>query len=177
MAKDIEKIIDSTVMPEMEYVKTKRRTITIDEVPEVVLPKTKAEMYEEAKERLDQKTSAVSRAYENRKRKTQKRTSTAAPAPEKKVKTVDLESAAAKAVGSASNAARENSVKIKSRAAAVKMTVDEPKWVGSSEEIIPFSWREPLKGDIAKPTKFYKAAVHASRDRALLLPTMRDNRK
>ena len=62
MEEDIEKLIESFVVPEMEYVKTKRGADdkTVD-VPEVVLPKTRAEVYEEAKGRLGQKTSAVSR--------------------------------------------------------------------------------------------------------------------
>ena len=49
MAKDIDKIIDDFVVPEMEYVKTKHSDAQTVKVPEVVLPKTKAEMYKEAK--------------------------------------------------------------------------------------------------------------------------------
>ena len=47
MEKDIEKLLDNMVVPEMEYVKTKN-AVAVPEVPEVVLPKTKAEMYREA---------------------------------------------------------------------------------------------------------------------------------
>ncbi len=63
MAKDIDKIIDDFVVPEMEYVKTKHSDAQTVKVPEVVLPKTKAEMYKEAKGRLRQKTAAVSKSY------------------------------------------------------------------------------------------------------------------
>ena len=72
MAKTIDQILDDLVVPEMEYEpkydvgKTKSKTqqrvaVTIDEIPEVVLPKTKAEMYREAKGRLKEKTSAASK--------------------------------------------------------------------------------------------------------------------
>ena len=68
MEKDIEKLLDNMVVPEMEYVKTKN-AVAVPEVPEVVLPKTKAEMYREAKGRLDQKTVPASVAYERKKAK------------------------------------------------------------------------------------------------------------
>ncbi len=177
MAKDIEKIIDTTVMPEMEYVKPKHRTKTIEEdVPEIVLPKTKAEMYEEAKDRLEQKTSAVSKGYYRGKRNRPKPVSVQKPASaqkqvEKKVKTVDLESAAAKAAGAASIAEHENIKKLKARIDVMRKTVLEPKWVGGAEELIPFAWRNPLKTDIARPTKFYRVAVHVGKDRSQFLPT------
>lgn len=66
MAKDIERILDDAVVPEMEYEplrqSDKQRTVTVDDVPEFVLPKTKTEVYLEAKGRLNQKTASVSRA-------------------------------------------------------------------------------------------------------------------
>ena len=71
MEKDIEKLLDNMVVPEMEYVKTKN-AVAVPEVPEVVLPKTKAEMYREAKGRLDQKTVPASVAYEPKKSAPQK---------------------------------------------------------------------------------------------------------
>lgn len=63
--KDLEKLIEDFVVPEMEYSpaydKLAKKTaygVTIDDVPEVVLPKSRAEMLEEAKERLSEVTSA-----------------------------------------------------------------------------------------------------------------------
>ena len=72
MEKDIEKLLDNMVVPEMEYVKTKN-AVAVPEVPEVVLPKTKAEMYREAKGRLDQKTVPASVAYEPKKKARRKK--------------------------------------------------------------------------------------------------------
>lgn len=161
----------------MEYVKPRHRTTTIDDVPEVVLPKTKMEVYEEAKGRLEQKTHAASSAYNKSKKKTaQKNAATnqkIAAKAQKMVKTVELDSAASKAVGAASIVEREKIKKQKTTVAARKICAD-PKWVGSADELIPFAWRKPLKSDIAKQSKVYKAAVHAEQDRALLLPTPRD---
>ena len=47
MEEDIEKLIERFVVPEKEYVKTNRGSDdkTVD-VPDVVLPKTRAEVYE-----------------------------------------------------------------------------------------------------------------------------------
>ena len=58
MSKDIEQIIDDFVVPEMEYEpkydkkRAKKKgvvTVTIDDIPEVVLPKTHAEVVSEAR--------------------------------------------------------------------------------------------------------------------------------
>ncbi len=169
MTNDIEKIIEESHVPEMEYVKPKRKSISY-EVPEVVLPKTKAEEYREAKGRLSERTSAVSKAYRPGGKKRPERT--AAPLKpdgsehrtfvrpkEKTVKTVDLDSAATAVAGAASNAEREDIEKLKTRLSALRDVVQEPKWVGSADELIPFAWRFPLVPDIARPSKFYKAAV------------------
>ncbi len=168
MAKDIEKIIDTVDVPEMEYTKTKHKSVSY-EVPEVVLPKTKAEMYEEAKGRLTQKTTAASKAYRPDKRKS----SSKRPA----VKTVELETAAAAAAGSASNADRHAEKKnidaIKKRLNDLKRIVDEPKWVGGADELIPFVWRHPLV-DVPKPSKYYRTSVRPDKSRAMLLPVPRD---
>lgn len=164
MAKDIEKIIEDVEVPEMEYTKPKKKSISY-EVPEVVLPKTKAEMYEEAKGRLTQKTTAASKAYGAGKTKTQKK--------QPPVKTVDLESAAAAVAGTASNvqkiADHKRAQELKQRIDAMRKVVEEPKWVGSSDDLIPFAWRFPLS-DVGKPSKFYRNAVRAERTRAMLLP-------
>ncbi len=160
MARDIERIIDDTVMPEMEYVRPKHRTIST-EVPEVVLPKTKAEMYEEAKGRLSQKTTAASKAYKPGKKRGARK-----PAD---VKTVDLESAAAAAVGSASNFHSTEPVR---QATAIRRIVEEPKWVGGADELVPFAWRNPLV-EVARPSKYYKAALKAERS-AVMLPAPRE---
>lgn len=162
MAKDIEKIIESSVVPEMEYVKTKRAAAP-KEVPEIVLPKTKAEMYEEAKDRLEQKTSAVSKAYKPDKRKhgagkkppkKQARTETVTIAPPRKTAEKTVE-------------------KTKERIKTLKRIVDEPKWVGSADELVPFAWRKPLV-DVVRPTKYYRTAVREARERSMLLPVPRD---
>ncbi len=163
MAKSIEKIIEDSVVPDMEYVKTKHKAQTVEEeVPEVVLPKTKAEMYEEAKGRLEQKTSAVSKAYRpGKKNERNKRV---------RVKTVELDSAAAAVEGAKSIEEREDTEKIKTRL-HLRKPVDDPKWVGSADELIPFAWRAPLV-EVSRPTKYYKTAViHA--DRGKLLPAPR----
>lgn len=169
MEKDIEKIIEESIVPEMEYVKPKRKSISY-EVPEVVLPKTKAEEYREAKGRLEQQTSAVSKAYRAGKKETPARSVSKPAKPKgKTVKTVDLDSAATAVAGAASNAEREDLEKLKTRLNDLRHIVEEPKWVGSADELIPFGWRFPLMPDIAKPTKFYKATVKP--DRRDLLPT------
>lgn len=156
MAKDIEKLIEEFVIPEMEYSpslekktkgKAKTKTVAIDEIPEVVLPKTKAQVYQEAKGRLEQKTSAVSR-----KKKTDARSEVAATKP----------------VTSSRKPAEPRTV-----ALGVSL-VAEPVWVGSEEELVPFSWRMPLLPDIRKPSKFYKQAVSEARE--LLLPVPHNNK-
>ncbi len=165
MAKDIEKIIDTVDIPKMEYTKTSPRRKTVSaEVPEVVLPKTKAEMYEEAKGRLTQKTTPVSRTYDPNKRKTPRKRS---------VKTVELESAAAAVVGAASIAENSEEKKdaefIKKKLGELRKIVDAPKWVGSADELIPFAWRHPLV-DVPRPTKIYRAVVKDSREALLPVP-------
>ena len=173
MAKDIERIIDELIVPEMEYVKSrthKYRSISIEEeveVPEIVLPKTKSEMYEEAKGRLEQKTAAVSKAYEkSREKKTNKKR-------ERKVKTVELETAAAAVAGTRSIEEKDNIERIKARLNSLRKIVEEPKWVGSAEELVPFAWRMPLLSNIERPTKVYRAAVRANSDRTSFLPAPR----
>lgn len=162
----------------MEYVKPKYRTKTIeDDVPEIILPKTKAEMYEEAKDRLAQETRTVSKEYDRSKRKGKSGAQKSSTRTEKKVKTVELESAAAKVAGAASIAEHESFQKLKAKTSAMRKVVAEPKWVGSADELIPFAWRNPLKADIARPTKLYRIAVHAGKDRSQFLPTPRDSRK
>ena len=175
MAKDIERIIDELVVPEMEYVKTRtRRSISIEEeveVPEIVLPKTKSEMYEEAKGRLSQKTAAVSKAYkEIRNKKGEKKRERER---ERKGKTVELETAAAAVAGTRSIEEKDNIERIKSRLNSLRKIVEEPKWVGSAEELVPFAWRMPLLPNIERPTKVYRAAVRATSDRTMFLPAPR----
>lgn len=173
MAKDIEKLIEEFVIPEMEYSpsyekKTKGKgkgkdavkTVTIDEIPEVVLPKTKAERYEEAKGRLNQKTSAVSR----RAKKTDGQDETAA--------TVTLNPISKTITRTATKTiTRTGSTIEKTSTRVVPTTVQpasEPVWVGGEEELVPFAWRMPLLPDIARPCKYYKQAVREAKE--LLLP-------
>ncbi|MCH5158562.1 MAG: hypothetical protein J1F33_05140 [Clostridiales bacterium] len=170
MAKDIEKIIEESVIPEMEYVRTVGRTKGSVEVPEVVLPKTKTEEYLEAKDRLEQKTSPVSKTYTPGKKKTTKSISrTISKAKSEKVITVDLESAAAIVVGAASIAERDNLDKMRDRLGTTARLADEPKWVGDADELIPFCWRNPLVPDIAHQSKVYKAVIKSEKARAELV--------
>lgn len=159
--KDIEQILDDWVVPEMSYepaydtgkTQSKKTVVgrtnvprTIEDVPEVVLPKTKAEVYKEAKGRLTEKTSAVSKR------------GGAKPAQKRvKTKTVELEIAAV-----AEDISREHT----------RRPVEAPEWVGSAEELVPFAWRMPLLTDIERPSKIYKQAVREARE--LLLPVPRD---
>ncbi len=170
MAKTLEQIIDESVVPDMECAPKgmdgpgrRASTVTVDQIPEVVLPKTKAEVYREAKGRLTQKTKAVS------KRETDKRkTSTARGDKRAKVKTVELEIAAVtETVGQA------ESEKIKYRKNSLKNPDVEPVWVGSPDEIVPFAWRFPLLPDLKRPSKFYRQAV-VKADKSLFLPAPRD---
>ncbi len=166
MSKTIDQILDDTVVPEMEYEpkyegKTKSKSnarvaVTIDEVPEVVLPKTKAEMYEEAKDRLNEKTSAASVRRERR----------AAKKPAK-AKTVELEIAAV-----ASAAEQTETERIRLRRNVLRAPADEPKWVGGADELVPFAWRNPLVLDIARPNKLYLRSVRAAKE--TMLPALRD---
>ncbi|MCH5350832.1 MAG: hypothetical protein J1F39_02545 [Clostridiales bacterium] len=170
VAKDIEKIIDESVIPVMEYVRTVGHTKGQTEVPEVVLPKTKAEEYLEAKDRLEQKTSPVSKTYTPGKKKMTKTVSrTISKAKSENVITVDLESAAAIVVGAASNAERDNLDRMRDTLGATRRIIDEPKWVGDAEELIPFCWRNPLLTDIAHPSKFYKSVIKSEKTRAELV--------
>lgn len=162
MARDIERIIDDLVIPEMEYAKPKRKTVSY-EVPEIVLPKTKAEMYEEAKGRLKQKTTAASKAYTPGKKRS------AAPKPAEP-KTVELETAAAAAVGSASNF--RSSDRPVRRVTTLRRIVENPKWVGGADELVPFAWRNPLV-EVSRPSKYYKATLKAERA-AYLLPVPKE---
>ena len=174
MAKDIEKLIEEFVIPEMEYSpsyekkskgkKEKVKTVTIDEIPEVVLPKTKAEVYEEAKGRLKQKTSAVSRRVKKGEgqaevaatktvTKTFAKTVTRTVTLEKPVRTVTLE--------------RFTRTFAPKPAAS---PVAEPVWVGGADELVPFAWRMPLIPDIARPSKYYRQAVREAREQLLPVP-------
>lgn len=177
MAKDIERIIESSVVPEMEYTKT-RRKLEVNEVPEVVLPKTKAEMYDEAKSRLTQKTIAASSAYAGQK----KRVKTSTP----KVKTFVLDESAQPVVdadtrkpdGKTNRAAAANryrtveETRLLKRVNGISNTVEDPKWVGTAEDLIPFSWRAPLLLDLKRPSKYYRATVKERRE--MYLPVLRD---
>lgn len=154
MAKDIEKIIEDSYVPEMEYVKTKHFDAP-SEVPEVVLPKTKAEMYEEAKDRLEQKTSAVSKAYT-------RDTSKSVEKKQIKEKTSEPKRRTTKTLSKTSELPN-----------GLHRIVDDPKWVGHDDELIPFAWRKPLV-DIARPSKFYKQTMRDEKARALLLPVPRE---
>lgn len=169
VAKDIEKIIEESVIPEMEYVRTVGRSKGIFEVPEVVLPKTKTEEYLEAKDRLEQKTSPVSKTYTPGKKKSAKAVSrTISKAKSESVITVDLESAAAIVVGAASIAERDNLDKMRDRD-SIRRILDDPKWVGEEDELIPFCWRNPLVPDIARQSKVYKAVIKSEKARAELV--------
>ncbi len=165
MAKDLEKLIDTVDIPEMEYTSQGKRKSVSYEVPEVVLPKTKAEMYEEAKGRLTQKTTAASCTRERTKRKTYKPDKPDTGKKPAKVKTVELESAAAAAIGAASNATltreKKKAEEIKKQAERLS-TVSEPKWVGKADELVPFSWAHPLV-DVEKPSKYYKTSVRTAK--------------
>ena len=169
MAKTIDQILDDLVVPEMEYEpkydvgKTKSKTqqrvaVTNDEIPEVVLPKTKAEMYREAKGRLKEKTSAASKR-DGAPRRTAKTSA--------KVKTVELEIAAV-----SETAERAESESIKLMLEQLRRPLDEPIWVGGAEELVPFAWRNPLVADIKKPNKYYRQAVREAR--SAMLPALRD---
>ncbi|MCM1367977.1 MAG: hypothetical protein NC184_04120 [Roseburia sp.] len=164
MAKDIEKIIEDSYVPEMEYVKTKRSDAP-PEVPEVVLPKTKAEMYEEAKDRLEQKTSAVSKTRAGAKPKTttKDRTKQATVEPKQRTKTKTDLKPEVKTVA----ITREKHGNVLHRLS------DDPKWVGSEDELIPFAWRKPLT-EVAHPSKYYKQTVRDEKARAQLLPVPRE---
>lgn len=154
MAKDLEKLIEELIIPEMEYSpsyekKSRKkgkglRTVTIDDIPEVVLQKTKAEVYEEAKGRLKQKTSAVSRRTKKRE---------------------DAEIAAVK-TEAINHVAPEP-------AAPVVMPVSSPVWVGGEDELIPFAWRMPLISNINKPSKYYRQAVRSAGEPLLPVPNDR----
>lgn len=182
MAKDIEKLIEEFVIPEMEYSpsyekktkgkgkkdKNEIKTVTIDEIPEVVLPKTKAERYEEAKGRLNQKTSAVSR----RAKKTDGQNETAATVtlnPISKTITRTVTKTVTR-----TESPIEKTIKRKPSVTSAK-PVDEPTWVGGEDELVPFAWRMPLLPDIARPCKYYKQAVREAKE--LLLPVPRTSSK
>ena len=153
MAKDIEKLIEEFVIPEMEYSpvyekKTRKKkdkliTVTIDDIPEVVLQKTKAEVYEEAKGRLKQKSSAVSRRTKKRE--------------ENEVAATKTETALHK------HSAFEAVTPLVSPVAS-------PEWVGGEEEMVPFAWRNPLIPDIGRPSKYYRQVVRSSKESLLPVP-------
>lgn len=178
MAVDIEKLIEEFVIPEMEYSpsyekkskgkkskdKQSGQTVSIDEIPEVVLPKTKAEVYEEAKGRLNQKTSAVSRRAKSSSASAE---SAATKAPSDHLKTVTIPAYPKTKPPKKSKA----SEKPKSDAGAVA-PVSDPVWVGSENELVPFAWRMPLIPDIARPSKYYKQAVREAKE--LLLPVIQN---
>ena len=149
MAKDLEKLIEEFVIPEMEYSpsyekksrKKGLRTVTIDDIPEVVLQKTKAEVYKEAKGRLKQKSSAVSR-------RTKKR---------------EEEEVAATKPDVLNHSTHDFSTPL-------AMPIVTPEWVGSEEELIPFAWRMPLISNINKPSKYYRQAVRPAGETLLPVP-------
>lgn len=179
MEDNIEKIIADSVVPEMEYVKTKRTGERgAVEVPEVVLPKTRVEVYREAKGRLGQKTSAVSKRTGKTEKKTAEKTVTVTKtrAPER----TTLEPVRTRRKPESETVATVEPItltqleypksarKTKERVALIRI-VDEPKWVGEPEDMIPFAWRIPLV-DVNKPSRLYKMTMREARERALLLP-------
>ncbi|MCH5155041.1 MAG: hypothetical protein J1F69_00395 [Clostridiales bacterium] len=150
MAKDIEKLIEEFVIPEMEYSpdyekktrgKNKIKTVTIDEIPEVILQKTKAEVYNEAKGRLKQKSSAVSRRT---KKSENEEVAATKPAPKKRADIAQQD--------------------------AVISLAERPVWVGGADELVPFAWRMPLIPDINKPSKYYRQVVRSSKESLLPVP-------
>ncbi len=175
MVKDIERILNDVVVPEMEYepkydigkTKSKKKksatasVVTVDQVPEVVLPKTKAEVYLEAKGRLTEKTSAVSRttdgtAVRTRTRKTsEERRKPKKPEPS----TVELETAAV------ANTVSHRTVERKHI-----RPVSDVAWVGRADELVPFAWRMPLIADLARPSKVYKQVIRDSQTPMLPAP-------
>lgn len=170
MAKDIEKLIEEFVIPEMEYSpsyekkskskKGKIKTVTIDEIPEVVLPKTKAEVYEEAKGRLKQETSAVSRRVKKGDSEAQPEVAATKTFAKTVTRTVTLE----KTVSTVTLDKQTRTYAATPAAAPVA----DPVWVGGADELVPFAWRMPLIPDIARPSKYYRQAVREARE--LLLP-------
>ena len=169
MAKTLEQIIDESVVPDMECAPKgmdapgrRASTVTVDQIPEVVLPKTKAEVYREAKGRLTQKTKAVS------KRDGDKRKASVSGDKRAKTKTVELEIAAV-----TETAGLAESEQIKYRKNSLKNPDVEPVWVGAPEETVPFAWRFPLVADIKRPSKFYRQAVVRA-DKGLMLPVPRE---
>lgn len=177
MAKSIEKILEDIEVPEMEYTSQKKHKTVSNEVPEVVLPKTKAEEYEEAKGRLTQKTTAASKAYSADKHTSR---SGQKQVRQKSVKTVELESAAAAAVGSQSNAQKsaekKNVEELKKRLNSLRKVVEEPKWVGGADDLIPFAWAHPLI-EVPRPSKYYRQTMRADKNRALLLPVPHEKQR
>lgn len=175
MAKDIEKLIEEFVIPEMEYSPSyekkskgkgkgndKVKTVTIDEVPEVVLPKTKQEVYQEAKGRLNQKTSAVSR----RTKRNDAQTEVAATKP--------VAAAESEKTITRTRTRKLPEMRVVTQASSVVPAAD-PVWVGGADELVPFAWRMPLIPDIARPSKYYKQAVRDAR--ALMLPVPHTSNK
>lgn len=171
MAKSLEKLLEEISVPEMEYSpdlektknKTKRKSTTVDNVPEFVLPKTKAEVYEEAKGRLQQKTSAVSkRAKESKQNAETAAAAAVSPA-------VDTTAAITAATSATIVKPTRSATNFKNGEDVVN-PVQDPDWVGGAEELVPFAWRLPLIADIARPNKYYRRAVRESRE--LLLPVV-----
>lgn len=169
MAKTIEQIINDMEVPEMEYdakyekanTKSKSKqgvSVTLDQIPEVVLPKTKTEVYNEAKVRLTQKTSATKHTGEHTGRTVQK---------PQKVKTVELEIAAV-----SEGSAGADGAGIKLRRRMLVQPVQSPRWVGNADELIPYAWRHPLIDGINGQTKLYRKVVREARER--MLPAIRD---
>ncbi|MDE7464063.1 MAG: hypothetical protein K2M48_03445, partial [Clostridiales bacterium] len=180
MTKDLEKLIADVDIPEMKYSSQSKHKSISYEVPEIVLPKTKSQMYEEAKERLTQKTTAASKEHITEKRKSEKRATEKRKSDKPKkpaaVKTIELESAAAAVAGAASIATRslekKNVDELKKKFEQGKL-VETPKWVGSADDLIPFVWRHPLI-DVPKPSKYYRTSVRTAKNMELNLPVPRD---
>ncbi|MCH5164779.1 MAG: hypothetical protein J1G01_00055 [Clostridiales bacterium] len=163
--KTIEQILDDAVIPEMEYepkydvgkTKSKKKRQaqpTVDDVPEVVLPKTKAEVYQEAKARLTKKTSASSRREVREEKRVTAKKQTTRP-----LNATEQEIAATSPVDVGAELTKSEMLKY--RRAALKNPVDEPKWVGGEAELVPFAWRHPLLQDIEQQSKTYRLVVQS----------------
>ena len=179
MEDDLEKIIDSLVVPEMEYVKTKRGAEKTVDVPEVVLPKTRAEEYQEAKGRLGQKTAATPRTTDKprapRERTITRERRRAIKTAERVVPEVvlpEVAAAMAEAVADVPQTAEEKKQRTIERISGLRRKIDAPKWVGDGNDIVPFAWRFPLV-EVAKPSRLYKMTMREARERAMLLPAPR----
>lgn len=182
MAKDINQKLKEIEIPVMQVATKKNKRATVQaEVPEIAIPKTKAQEYNEAKGRLSQQTRPESSGFKPRERtvKAKARPENVASVPRENAKTATATNpinasnptAAANAYGEQAATETERRERIE----RMRKAVDVKHNVIDITSTVPFAWEHPLV-DLPTATKTFKRMKKDEKARSESeLPALRDN--